>query len=42
VAREVNSIATRRFWDLFYGLSPEIQKLAVKNYELWRRDAHHP
>ncbi len=39
---EVNSIATRRFWDLFYALSPEIQKLAVKNYELWRRDPHHP
>lgn len=41
-AEEVNSIATRRFWDLFNTLSPEIQKLAVKNYELWRRDPHHP
>ena len=39
---EVKSIATRRFWDLFHALSPEIQKLAVKNYELWRRDPHHP
>ena len=41
-AAEVKSIATRRFWDLFYALPPEIQKLAVKNYELWRRDPHHP
>jgi hypothetical protein len=41
-AAEVNSFATRRFWDLFDALSPEIQKLAVKNYELWRRDPHHP
>jgi len=39
---QVNSVATRRFWDLFHALSPEIQKLAVKNYELWRRDPHHP
>jgi hypothetical protein len=38
----VNSIATRRFWDLFNTLSPEIQKLAAKNYELWSRDPHHP
>jgi hypothetical protein len=40
-AEEVNSIATRRFWDLFNALSPEIQKLAAKNYELWLRDPHH-
>jgi hypothetical protein len=39
---EVNSAATRRFWDLFYALSPEIQKLALKNYELWRQDHRHP
>ena len=31
---EVKSVATRRFWDLFHALSPEIQKLAVKKYEL--------
>jgi hypothetical protein len=30
----VNSLATRRFWNLFYALTPEIQKLAVKHYEL--------
>ncbi len=39
---QVRSIATRRFWDLFNGLPPEIQKLAIKNYKLWRRDPHHP
>jgi hypothetical protein len=41
-AAQVNSIATRRFWDHFHALSPEVQKLAVKNYELWRGDPHHP
>jgi hypothetical protein len=38
----VNSVATRRFWDLFYALPSDIQTLAVKNYHLWRRDPHHP
>ena len=38
----MNSIATRRFWDLFNALSPGIQKLAVKSYALWLRDPHHP
>jgi hypothetical protein len=40
-AADVNSIATRRFWDLFHALPPEIQKLAVKNHKLWLRDPHH-
>lgn len=35
---EVNSVATRRFWDLFYALPEDVQRLAVKNYHLWRRD----
>ncbi len=39
---EVNSVATRRFWDLFDALPRDIQKLAVKNYRLWQRDPHHP
>jgi hypothetical protein len=38
----VKSLATRRFWDLYHGLPEDIQKLAVKNYHLWRRDPHHP
>jgi len=39
---EVNSVATRRFWDLFHALPRDIQKVAVKNYRLWQRDPHHP
>ena len=38
----MNSVATRRFWDLFKALPAEIQKLAVKNYHLWRMDPNHP
>jgi hypothetical protein len=41
-AAEVKSIATRRFWDLFYALPADIQKLAAKNYDLWCRNPHHP
>ncbi len=40
-ATEVNSVATRRFWNLFHALPDDVQKLAVKNYHLWRRDSHH-
>jgi hypothetical protein len=39
---EVKSVATRRFWNLFQSLPEDIQKLALKNYQLWRRDPHHP
>jgi len=38
----VRSVATRRFWGLFLSLPLEIQKLATKNYRLWRQDPHHP
>jgi hypothetical protein len=38
----VTSVATRRFWDLFTSLPGDVQKLAVKNYHLWRRDPYHP
>jgi hypothetical protein len=41
-AAAVNSLATRRFWDLFYSLPRDVQKLAVKNYRLWQSDPHHP
>ena len=37
-SQEVNSVVTRRFWDLFDALPPDVQKLAVKNYSLWQRD----
>ncbi len=23
-------------------MPPDVQKLSIKNYELWRRDPHHP
>ena len=39
---KVISVATRRFWDLFQALPPEVQNLAVKNYRLWRRNPSHP
>jgi len=38
----VNSVGTRRFWDLFHALPEDVQKLAVKNYHLRRRDPHRP
>jgi hypothetical protein len=41
-APEVNSVATRRFWDLFHALPEEIRELAAKNYQLWRSNPHHP
>ena len=39
---EVRSVATQRFWDLFHALPADIQRLAVKNYKLWRRNPNHP
>ena len=41
-AREVKSVATRRFWNLYHALPADVQALAVKNYLLWQRDPHHP
>ena len=41
-AAEVNSVASRRFWLLFNALPDDIQKLAVKNYRLWRSNPSHP
>jgi len=41
-AAKVTSVATRRFWNLFDGLPEDIQKLATKNYQLWRSNSHHP
>jgi hypothetical protein len=38
-AAEVNSVASRRFRDLFNALPADIQKLAVKNYYLWSGSA---
>ncbi len=41
-AAKVNSVASRRFWELFHKLPGDIQKLAVKNYQLWRSNPNHP
>ena len=38
----MNSVATRRFWALFHELPSDVQQLAIKSYQLWRRDPHHP
>ena len=38
----MTSVATSRFWAQFEALPSEIQKLAVKNYRLWRREPRHP
>jgi hypothetical protein len=38
----VRSVATRRFWNLFYALPSDIQSLTVKNYKLWRENPSHP
>jgi hypothetical protein len=41
-AARVTSVATHRFWNLFYALPANVQALAVKSYRLWQRDPHHP
>jgi hypothetical protein len=38
----VKSKGTARFWKLYAALPSHIQKLARKNYELWREDRVHP
>lgn len=41
-ARQVRSLGTRRFWNLFESLPPDVQKLAVRAYDLWRNNPNHP
>ncbi len=38
----MKSLATRRFWWLFQELPADVQRLAVKNYHLWRTNPSHP
>jgi len=38
----VRSKCTRRFWKLHDALPPQVQKLASKSYDLWRRDHNYP
>jgi len=36
------SFASERFWQLYSELPPEVQRLADKQYELFREDPFHP
>jgi len=38
----MKSRATRRFWGCYDQLPARIQRLADKNYALWRSDPRHP
>jgi hypothetical protein len=38
----VRSQATQRFWRLFANLPEDVQRLATKNYRLWRQSPSHP
>jgi len=38
----MRSQASPRFWRLFKTLPADIQRLAVKNYHLWRANPNHP
>jgi hypothetical protein len=38
----MKSQASPRFWHLFKRLPADIQRLAVKNYHLWRTNSNHP
>lgn len=39
---QLRSFATARFWKLFAELPAEVQDLAVKKYQLFKQDPHHP
>ena len=36
------SFASERFWQLYSELPPDVQRLADKQYELFREDPFHP
>ena len=38
----MKSHATRRFWKLYQELPADVQRLAFKNYQLWRTNPSHP
>lgn len=38
----MKSKATSRFWRCYSELPEHVQKLARKNYELWKNDHQHP
>ena len=38
----MESRAVRTFWDRYHALTPEIRRLADKQYRLWVRNPNHP
>jgi len=38
----MKSQASPRFWQLYKDLPKDVQRLAVKNYRLWRANPAHP
>ena len=38
----LRSSATSRFWKLFEQLPQQVQTLAIRKYELFKRDPYHP
>lgn len=38
----MTSKATRRFWKCYAELPEPVQRLAIKNYQLWRAKSRHP
>jgi hypothetical protein len=38
----LNHFTSPEFWEFFYQLPQEVQELARENYELLKRDPHHP
>jgi len=38
----MNSLASPRYWRHYHALSPEIQKLADKNFQLFKENPRHP
>ncbi|MEO5925562.1 MAG: hypothetical protein ABIR70_17200 [Bryobacteraceae bacterium] len=40
--RILRSVATRRFWDKFAALPPDVQTLAHRAYAIWLKDPQHP
>ena len=37
----MKSVATKRFWDCFAALPPDVQRLAENAYRLWRDNPRH-
>ena len=38
----MNSTTTKRFWDLFYALPPEVRRQARRAFKLFQQNPSHP